>query len=682
LADNKEATLMKTTVDNVFADEDFTESATGEYPAIKEGDPPTEPLIGPPPAVEVDGEKAAFWLTHLETEVKRLHTKWHSIDAEFKVRESRIAELREEVKGRDATIDKLTADLRSGVDALKAADERIASKEADVAGLIADAKERDRKAQELTTLLGAAEDRHRALHDTLMDTQAEVSRLHASVRQEHEISAGVAKLNEELLADQRALQGKLQDLETYIDGRQESWSQLNAQLAGYKHALVGMERAAKAREALVARFDEEKRQLTARIVDLERQCFELVGRRKEREAAYDELQKKLAEHFESTERLKADHENRAKEAEHALAEAIENEQLVEALERDLTRRDEHLASLSTQLEQHKASVGNLSQAKEALTKRVEDLEGTLHERTQQEQALREELRTSQGQLQMLKDQLGERSTLLAASREDAEEKARLADKLTRDLRALEQDAADVRGDLARLEEHSAELGRLRGEALVERDRLKGELAAQLQRVATLETELRAKQATADLLERNVGRITDLGASLAALDRQMEGSEPSRVNTHLPDFIETVASDSAVAAAAPEPANSSEMLPGDAMMTKKSDDNVVHVGKPFGKRAAARKLVAMVGGQGIDYPLVKKEMTIGRGHGSDIRIASHFISRIHAKVSTNGIATVIEDAGSKNGVLVNSERIQRRVLRDGDVVSLGGELNLRFVDSAP
>ena len=72
--------------------------------------------------------------------------------------------------------------------------------------------------------------------------------------------------------------------------------------------------------------------------------------------------------------------------------------------------------------------------------------------------------------------------------------------------------------------------------------------------------------------------------------------------------------------------------------------------------------------------------IGRGHASDIRIASHFVSRVHAKISTNGVATVIEDAGSKNGLLVNSERVLRRVLRDGDVVSLGDELNMRFVDA--
>ena len=74
------------------------------------------------------------------------------------------------------------------------------------------------------------------------------------------------------------------------------------------------------------------------------------------------------------------------------------------------------------------------------------------------------------------------------------------------------------------------------------------------------------------------------------------------------------------------------------------------------------------------------MTIGRGHASDIRIASHFVSRLHAKVRTDEGATIIEDAGSKNGVLVNSQRIRRRVLHHGDIVSLGGDFNLRFVDS--
>jgi pSer/pThr/pTyr-binding forkhead associated (FHA) protein len=94
----------------------------------------------------------------------------------------------------------------------------------------------------------------------------------------------------------------------------------------------------------------------------------------------------------------------------------------------------------------------------------------------------------------------------------------------------------------------------------------------------------------------------------------------------------------------------------------------------------RKLVITIDGEPFDYPIVKKHMTIGRSHGSDIRIASHFVSRLHAKISSNGEATIIEDAGSKNGLVVNAERVRRRVLRDGDVVSLGDELSLRFVDA--
>ena len=671
---------MKTIKDDEGANEDITEIATGEYLVIKEGDaPPEGHLNGKHHAVKGDGEKAAFWLAHLENEVTRLHAKWHSIDAEFKVRENRIAELRDEVKARETTVEKLTTELGAGADALKAADERIAGKETEIAGLVTGAHERDRRIDELKVSLVGAEERHREMQESLKTTQAEVARLDASVRHEQEASAGVAKLNEELLGEQRRLQGKLQDLELYINGRHDSWATLNAQLADYKDALVGMERTVKSRDASVARFDEEKRQLAARILDLERQCSELIGRRKEREAQYEELQNKLSEHFETMEQLKAEHANRARETEQALAKAVNNQKLIDSLERGVTRRDETLASLGTELEQQKATVADLSGVREKLTKRADELEKTLTERTQQAQALRDELRTSQEQMQSLKEELGERNTQLASSRESVAEKTRLSEQLERDLRSLEKEAGQVRGDLERLEEHSAELGKLRSEALAECDRLKAELAAQHDLVASLETELRAKQATADLLERNVGRITDLGASLAALDRQMDGdADQSGAHMHFPDFIETVAADSAMVDA------SQEMLSLDALIGEKSNEDVLDIGQPLGGRSeiAARKLVALLGGEGIDYPLVKKEMTIGRGHGSDIRIASHFISRIHAKVSTNGIATVIEDAGSKNGILVNAERVQRKVLRDGDVVSLGGELNLRFVDAAP
>ena len=80
--------------------------------------------------------------------------------------------------------------------------------------------------------------------------------------------------------------------------------------------------------------------------------------------------------------------------------------------------------------------------------------------------------------------------------------------------------------------------------------------------------------------------------------------------------------------------------------------MIDIGRPEGNEPAG-KLIVTIGGEERDYPIVSNVMTIGRGHASDIRIASHFVSRLHAKVRTDEGATIIEDAGSKNGVLVNS-----------------------------
>jgi predicted nucleic acid-binding Zn-ribbon protein len=447
-----------------------------------------------------------------------------------------------------------------------------------------------------------------------------------------------------------------------------------------------MEKTVKARDAAIARHDEEKRQLAARILDLERQCAELTGRRKEREEAYDELQKKVAAHFAETEQLKAEYANRLKEAEHAANHAVDRQRHIESLERGIKRRDESIEALSTELEQSKGSVAELTTGQTKLGKRVEELEKGLTDRSQQVQVLREDLRMSHDQLRLAQQQLSDRTAQLASTQEALDQKSRHIERLTDDFHAAQKDAVQARNELGALDAHAIELGRLRSEAVAEVESLKNELSAQQDLVASLETELRAKQATADLLERSVDRITDLGASLAALDEQMSGGGGDdglgieKSSLHLADFVATLAADDRLAAAAPE-ANEAgeELLSMDLLLDDDRDQNVVDIGERT-QAEAGRKLVVTIDGEAFDFPLVKRHMTIGRGHGSDIRIASHFVSRVHAKISTSGVATVIEDAGSKNGLIVNSERVRSRVLRDGDVVSLGDDLNLRFVDA--
>jgi pSer/pThr/pTyr-binding forkhead associated (FHA) protein len=76
-----------------------------------------------------------------------------------------------------------------------------------------------------------------------------------------------------------------------------------------------------------------------------------------------------------------------------------------------------------------------------------------------------------------------------------------------------------------------------------------------------------------------------------------------------------------------------------------------------------------------------EITIGRSPDCQISIPVRWISRLHAVLRHQGGQFTIEDAGSKNGVFVNGQRvIKPRPLMDGDVIQLAPGLELVYVDS--
>jgi hypothetical protein len=97
-------------------------------------------------------------------------------------------------------------------------------------------------------------------------------------------------------------------------------------------------------------------------------------------------------------------------------------------------------------------------------------------------------------------------------------------------------------------------------------------------------------------------------------------------------------------------------------------------------ATTRVLVLLDGEQPIKYPLYKSDMTIGRLDAADIKIDSHFISRMHARIIATARGVSIEDIESKNGIRVNGNLAKRHSLQHGDLVSLGG-LRFRFLDIA-
>jgi ABC-type multidrug transport system ATPase subunit len=63
-------------------------------------------------------------------------------------------------------------------------------------------------------------------------------------------------------------------------------------------------------------------------------------------------------------------------------------------------------------------------------------------------------------------------------------------------------------------------------------------------------------------------------------------------------------------------------------------------------------------------------TIGRSPDSDIMVADALVSRVHATVVPTVDGLEVQDNNSSNGTFVNGERIDRVLLREGDVVTVG------------
>lgn len=88
------------------------------------------------------------------------------------------------------------------------------------------------------------------------------------------------------------------------------------------------------------------------------------------------------------------------------------------------------------------------------------------------------------------------------------------------------------------------------------------------------------------------------------------------------------------------------------------------------REEVQLLVAMQGMPEYQMTLGDDRLLIGRGEEADLRIDSVFVSRYHALIVRNGGYDLLLDLGSTNGVLVNSRRVVRHVLRHRDLVQVG------------
>lgn len=538
-------------------------------------------------AAEGPQSQAFLWLKHMESELDRLQSRWGRIDTELAERDARIESLLAELGTQETSFVELRTALATREADVAAREQELESLRAALAARDAELAAKDRELGAGARTLAETEKRGRETDERLHAARARIDDLELGAqraRAEHEeLSQRVARLTQ----TNEALLGKIQDLELYIEGRKNDWTERAAELARYRARLAELERAVRDKDKEGARREKDKEKLNDKILELERRCSELIGRRRERDDAYQELEERLALQIKQAEQLRADLERGELTAHNALDEAARSNRVLEALRLEVEQRDAKLAELAEQNETLAAAAAEAQLREQALARAREEIAG-----------LRQE-------------------------RED----------LTRSL-------GDARRELTALESAA--------ESTAERARaLEAELEAQRANVRGLERELEERRRTMNLLDKNLHRINVLGTSLQRIDRNRDGRP--------------------------------ELVPPATLTHTHADGNVHYLGTADAVRAGKRMLVGIGGDDNLLFPLHKQNMTIGRSHKSDIRINGQFVSRIHARVLNHPSGTVIEDLGSKNGILVNTQPVTRCVLKDGDIVSLGGKLDLKYVE---
>lgn len=89
------------------------------------------------------------------------------------------------------------------------------------------------------------------------------------------------------------------------------------------------------------------------------------------------------------------------------------------------------------------------------------------------------------------------------------------------------------------------------------------------------------------------------------------------------------------------------------------------------RSAPRVIVTRDGQTLAEYALTKRECIIGRDNVADIVIKDNYVSKLHAMLQQHGDTLVLLDLNSTNGTIVNSVETPKKILRNNDIISLGG-----------
>lgn len=98
----------------------------------------------------------------------------------------------------------------------------------------------------------------------------------------------------------------------------------------------------------------------------------------------------------------------------------------------------------------------------------------------------------------------------------------------------------------------------------------------------------------------------------------------------------------------------------------------------------RATVAVVEGPtaGVEIPIDREQLTLGRGPGTDFDFEDDAMSRQHAALEFTGEGFRVRDLGSMNGVLLEGAPVQVADLKHGDRFRLGEHVFRFLLEERP
>ncbi len=583
---------------------------------------------------------ARYSLTRLEEELGALHAKWQSIEQELSERDRHILQLEGELENHEnmrgsfeAEIAAIRTERETLVDNLQRVQKELA--ELQEQGATHESKLLDRDAD------------IEALRREQQALQAQKSTLEKALEDERESHTSAGERYQGLDAENARLRVEIDELKHYIDGRKKDWHDLQAQIREYEDTIDGINRSLGGHNEILAQKEDEKAALAGQVMDLEKKLAALEGRHEERKARQSEMQQTLDDQSRELGSLNGETISLRKEAKKAQEKLKRRDDSLKSIRGELKKSKSEAARLNKELTSEKADIKALRTKLDTAEERIKEFEAEKKERITTVNQLGEtitELRERIGQSEPAIGRHESRITDLESVLQKSEERV---EELKSELKLTKSELSDVRTKAIEHEKSALEIkAELKGRDSEKKDLLQ-ELEAQQELVAVLEHELSTKQENLDFLDRSVDRLSAIGSGIRQLDVQINEhrSEPlngydKEANGETTDFDQLFLS--------PEELFSDEDDVYDHLIVSEDDG----LGKP------AR------------YPLMQKEVTIGRSRKSDIRINSKYISRLHARIRVEGKEVTIEDAGSTNGFLVNSKHSLRHTLKHGDKLEIG------------